>query len=83
MYDSAAKRSKRIHKSEKLVFTQALGKNLTQYPSGTMRTRYPSGTMSTHEGHKENEFSTKQIVVFTIPVKLFRGRFLFPTPQAQ
>jgi hypothetical protein len=32
------------------VSTQALGKNLT---------RYPSGTMSTHESHKENEFSTK------------------------
>jgi hypothetical protein len=33
-----------------LVSTQAVGKNLTQYPTGTMRT---------HEGHKENEFSTK------------------------
>jgi hypothetical protein len=28
--------------------------------------------MSTHEGHKENEFSTKIIVVFTILVGMFR-----------
>jgi hypothetical protein len=30
--------------------------------------------MSTHKGHKENEFSTKMIVVLTILVKLFRGQ---------
>jgi hypothetical protein len=44
------------------VSTQALGKNLTQR------------TQSTHEGHQENEFSTKKIVIFTIPVNLFRGQ---------
>jgi hypothetical protein len=45
-----------------LVSTQALGKKLTQ------RTR------STHEGHQENEFSTKKIVIFIIPVNLFRAQ---------
>jgi hypothetical protein len=47
---------------KKIVSTQALGQNLTQ------RTR------STHEGHKENEFSTKKIVIFTILVNLFRAK---------
>jgi hypothetical protein len=45
-----------------MLSTQALGKKLTQ------------STRSTHEGHKENEFFTKKIVIFTIPVNLFRAQ---------